>query len=64
MESLYEHSNRISEPEKEESADGKRNRKKMQVQGRGRLHETSVESEESTVSDFKEELSKKARKSD
>lgn len=62
MESLYEHSNRISEPEKEESADGKRNRKKMQVQGRGRLHETSVESEESTVSDFKEELSKKAKK--
>lgn len=62
MESLHEHSHRISEPEKEESADGKRNRKKMQVQGRGRLHETSVESEESTVSDFKEELSKKAKK--
>lgn len=62
MESLHEHSNRISELEKEESADEKRNRKKMQVQGRGRLHETSAEPEESAVADLKEELSKKAKK--
>lgn len=62
MESLHEHSNRISELEKEESADEKRNRKKMQVQGRGRLHETSAELEESAVADLKEELSKKAKK--
>ena len=62
MESLHEHSNRISEPEKEESAGEKRNRKKMQVQGRGRLHETSAEPEESAVADLKEELSKKAKK--
>ena len=62
MESLHEHPNRISEPEKEESADEKRNRKKMQVQGRGRLHETSAEPEESAVADLKEELTKKAKK--
>lgn len=62
MESLHEHSNRIFEPEKEESADEKRNRKKMQVQSRGRLHETSAEPEESAVADLKEELSKKAKK--
>lgn len=62
MESLHEHSNRISEPEKEDSADRKQNRKKKQVQDRRRLHETSVESEKSAVSDFKEELSKKAKK--
>lgn len=62
MEFLHEHSNRISEPEKEESADEKRNRKKMQVQSRGRLHETSAEPEESAVADLKEELSKKAKK--
>ena len=62
MESLHEHSNRISEPEKEESAGEKRNRKKMQVQGRGSLHETSAEPEESAVADLKEELSKKAKK--